>query len=65
MLGRVAFRTGNAPHSKSALKYQGCQEFPGPQGGTVAGNTVGATLGYAIALQGKQRVVACIGDGSF
>ena len=28
-------------------------------------NSVGATLGYAVALQGKQRVVACIGDGSF
>ena len=26
---------------------------------------MGATLGYAVALQGKQRVVACIGDGSF
>ncbi|KAK9830951.1 hypothetical protein WJX81_001721 [Elliptochloris bilobata] len=29
------------------------------------GWSVGATLGYAIALAGKQRVVACIGDGSF
>ena len=28
-------------------------------------HSVGATLGYAVALQGKQRVVACIGDGSF
>ena len=26
---------------------------------------MGATLGYAVALQGKQRVVSCIGDGSF
>lgn len=29
------------------------------------GFSVGATLGYAIALAGKQRVLACIGDGSF
>lgn len=27
--------------------------------------SVGATLGYAIALAGKKRVLACIGDGSF
>ena len=32
---------------------------------TAAGTRVGATLGYAVALQGKQRVIACIGDGSF
>ena len=35
------------------------------QGAAAAGSSVGATLGYAVALQGKQRVVACIGDGSF
>ena len=29
------------------------------------GVSVGATLGYAIALAGKKRVLACIGDGSF
>ncbi len=29
------------------------------------GGSVGATLGYAVALAGKKRVVASIGDGSF
>ena len=29
------------------------------------GWSVGATLGSALALQGKKRVISCIGDGSF
>jgi len=29
------------------------------------GWSVGALLGYAQALKGQKRVIACIGDGSF
>lgn len=29
------------------------------------GWSVGATLGYAMAVKGSKRVIACIGDGSF
>ncbi|XP_042441366.1 pyruvate decarboxylase 1-like [Zingiber officinale] len=50
-----------------------CQNLSLPQGCSYAsqmsyastGWSVGATLGYAQALNGKKRVIACVGDGSF
>ena len=57
--------TGDSWFSTMNLKLpHGCQYEIQMQYGSI-GWSVGATLGLQIALGGKKRVVACIGDGSF
>lgn len=57
--------TGDSWFNSMRLKLpEGCRYEIQMQYGSI-GWSVGATLGYAIAMKGEKRVIALIGDGSF
>lgn len=57
--------TGDSWFNSMRLKLpEGCRYEIQMQYGSI-GWSVGAALGYAVATQGKKRIIALIGDGSF